>query len=154
IVLLVLSSFLWYALFLSVTGAQYSVLLALFAGLFDFIPVVGPLVGGLLIFIITGLTGYSHLIAFVIFWAVLRLFQDYVLSPYLMGAGVELDPLVVLFGVLAGEQIAGIPGMFFSVPILATLRVIFVRMQRARARRMIGRTMVETPRIENIETGS
>jgi len=152
IVLLVLSSFLWYALFLSVTGAQYSVLLALIAGLFDFIPVIGPLAAGVLIFTITGLTGYGHLIAFVIFWGVLRLFQDYVLGPYLMGSGVELDPLVVLFGVLAGEQIAGIPGMFFSVPILASLRVIFVRMQRARARRTLRPSVAEPPRVESVET--
>ena len=32
----------------------------------------------------------------------------------------------------AGEQIAGITGMFFSVPVIATLRVLFVRLQRAR----------------------
>jgi predicted PurR-regulated permease PerM len=51
-----------------------------------------------------------------------------------MGAGVELHPLLVLFGVLAGEQIAGIPGMFFSVPVIAVLRVIYVRLKRMRAR--------------------
>ena len=42
---------------------------------------------------------------------------------------------VVLFGVLAGEQVAGIPGMFFSVPVIAILRVIYVRAARERRRR-------------------
>ena len=65
-----------------------------------------------------------------IFLIVYRLFQDYVLSPYLLSSGVELHPLLVLFGVLAGEQVAGIPGMFFSVPVIAALRIIVVRMMR------------------------
>jgi predicted PurR-regulated permease PerM len=63
---------------------------------------------------------------------VFRLFQDYVLQPYLMGQGVELHPLLVLFGVLAGEKIAGIPGMFFSVPVIAGLRILFLELQMAR----------------------
>jgi predicted PurR-regulated permease PerM len=37
---------------------------------------------------------------------------------------------MVLFGVLAGEQVAGIPGMFFSVPVIAALRILVVRMRR------------------------
>jgi predicted PurR-regulated permease PerM len=72
------------------------------------------------------------LLLYVIFWILYRIFQDYVLSPYLMGRGVKLNPLLVLFGVLAGEQIAGVIGMFFSVPVIATLRVLFVRLRRAR----------------------
>jgi predicted PurR-regulated permease PerM len=61
---------------------------------------------------------------------VYRIFQDYVLNPYLMSAGVEIHPLLVLFGVLAGEEIAGVPGMFFSVPLIAALRVILVRLSK------------------------
>jgi predicted PurR-regulated permease PerM len=34
--------------------------------------------------------------------------------------------------VLAGEQIAGVPGMFFSVPVIAALRVLYVRLRRQR----------------------
>jgi len=136
LVLLALSSFACYALFLAFTGAPYAVLLAGIAGLFDFIPVIGPLAAGVLVIVVEGVSGYTHLLWFVIFWPIFRLFQDYVLAPALMGAGVELNPPLVLFGVLAGEQIAGVPGMFFSVPVLATLRVIFVRLKRARSRRV------------------
>jgi predicted PurR-regulated permease PerM len=74
-------------------------------------------------------------IAVIIFMLCYRMFQDYVLSPYLMGSGVELHPLLVLFGVFAGQQIAGVPGMFFSVPVIAVLRVVYVRLMRARSRR-------------------
>src|SRR5579884_2047733 len=135
LVVLAAATFVSYTLFLQFTGGQYAVLLGGIAGLFEFIPVVGPLAAAILIIIVSGFSGYAHVIAFIVFVLCYRMFQDYVLSPYLMGAGVELHPLLVLFGVFAGEQIAGIPGMFFSVPVLAVLRVVYVRLMRARARR-------------------
>jgi predicted PurR-regulated permease PerM len=137
LVLLAVSSFICYGLFLSFTGASYAVLLACVAAMGEFLPVVGPAAAGAIALIVTGLAGYSHLLALAVFWIVFRLFQDYVASPYLMGRGVELSPVLVLFGVLAGERIAGITGMFFSVPVIATLRVLFVRVQRARGGELV-----------------
>jgi predicted PurR-regulated permease PerM len=61
-------------------------------------------------------------------------FQDYILSPHLLGAGVEIHPLLVLFGVLAGDRIAGIPGMFFSIPVIAILKVVYVRLRMGSAK--------------------
>lgn len=142
LVLLSLSSFTSYSLFLGITGAQFALLLAGIAALGEFIPVFGPAAAGGITLLVTGLTGYAHVIWFAIFWVVFRLFQDYMLSPYVMGKGVELNPVLVLFGVLAGDQIAGIIGMFFSVPVIATLRVIFVRLQRT------SRTELVEPRPE------
>jgi predicted PurR-regulated permease PerM len=142
LVLLSGASFVCYSLFLVFTGAPYAILLAGVAAAFDFIPVVGPLTAGVLVVTVTGLSGYDHVLWFVIFWVVFRLFQDYVLSPHLMSAGVELHPMLVLAGVLAGERVAGVAGMFFSVPVIATLRVIFVRLQRNR-RRMLETTSLK-----------
>ena len=135
LVLLSAATFISYVVFLSATEAPYFVLLAGAAAALEFIPVVGPLSAGVIIILVTGLSGYTHVLGFFIFWLLYRVFQDYVVSPYLMGSGVELHPLLVLFGVLAGERIAGIPGMFFSVPVLAVLRVIYVRATRMRRNR-------------------
>lgn len=132
LVILSSATFIVYSIFLQVTGGQYSLLLGGVAALLEFIPVVGPLAAAVVIILVEGFTGYAHIVWILIFIAIYRMFQDYVLSPYLMGSGVELHPLLVLFGVLAGEQIAGVPGMFFSVPVLAILRVIYVRLQRSR----------------------
>jgi predicted PurR-regulated permease PerM len=132
LVLLSISSFTANSLFLGISGAPYAVLLAGVAGLGEFIPVIGPVGAGFIVLLVTGLSGFSHLLLYVLFWIVLRMFQDYVLSPYLMQRNVKLNPLLVLFGVLAGEQIAGVIGIFFSVPVIATLRVIYIRLRRAR----------------------
>jgi len=132
LVLLSLAAFAFYAGFLSMASVPYAILLAGVAAIFEFIPVVGPLTASAAILLVAAFMGYSHLLWIVAFLAIYRVFQDYVLSPYLMSAGVEIHPLLVLFGVLAGEQLAGVPGMFFSVPTMAALRVIFIRLRRNR----------------------
>jgi predicted PurR-regulated permease PerM len=132
LVLLALSTFAFYTGFLSIISVSYAILLAGIAAMLEFIPVVGPLTGSAVILLVAAFTGYPHLLWIVIFLVIYRLFQDYALSPYLMSSGVEVDPLLVLFGVLAGEQIAGVPGMFFSVPTIAALRVLYVRLRRQR----------------------
>jgi predicted PurR-regulated permease PerM len=133
LVLLSVASFTANSVFLAFSGAPYAVLLAGVAALGEFIPVVGPAAGGLIIVLVTSLSGYSHVLLYLLFWILYRLLQDYVLSPYLMSKGVQLNPMLVLFGVLAGDQIGGVLGMFLSVPLLAILRVLFVRLRRARA---------------------
>ena len=132
LVLLAIAAFLFYAGFLSIASVPYAILLAGIAAIFEFIPVVGPLTASAIILLVAAFTGYPHLLWIVTFLVVYRIFQDYVLNPYLMSSGVEVDPLLVLFGVLAGEQIAGVPGMFFSVPVIAALRVLYVRLRRQR----------------------
>jgi predicted PurR-regulated permease PerM len=76
---------------------------------------------------------HSHPIAVLVFLLVYRLFQDYVLQPHLMGQGVEVHPLLVIFGVFAGGEIAGIPGTFLSVPVIALARILVLRIRKARA---------------------
>jgi predicted PurR-regulated permease PerM len=125
--LIVLGTF---SAFLYATGVPYPILLSALAALLEVIPIAGPLVSAIMILIVALLAGYTHMWWLLIFLVVFRIVQDYVINPHLMAAGVEIHPLAVLFGVLAGEQIAGIPGMFFSVPLIAALRIIVVRMRR------------------------
>lgn len=129
LVILSIASFCAYAIFLSAMGYSYELLLAGIAGVLEFIPVIGPVGALLIILVVCGVTGTGGLFWIVVFWAAYRVFQDYILNPYLMSAGVEIHPLLVLFGVLAGEKIGGIPGMFFSVPVIAILRVIYAHLK-------------------------
>jgi hypothetical protein len=51
--------------------------------------------------------------------------QDYVIYPRLIGQGIHLHPLAVIFAILAGEKLAGIAGVFLSIPVVAILTVGF-----------------------------
>ena len=132
-----------YSTFFTIIGLPYSVLVAFQAAVLEFIPVIGPLIAGVVMLLVAGFSGFGHLLMIIIFWVIYRGIQDYVLSPNLMGKGVEIHPLLILFGVLAGEQVGGVPGMIFSVPIIAMVRVIFVRARRAAERRRLAPVQIE-----------
>ncbi len=130
LVLLAAATFVAYALFFSLIGVPYGILLAAIAFPLEFIPMLGPLAAAVIILMVAGLSGFHHLLWILLFLAVFRVFQDYVLSPHLLSEGTEIHPLVVIFGVLAGGQIAGITGSFLSVPVLATLRIVYRQLQK------------------------
>ncbi len=130
--LLCLATFLIFLLVLGLLGTPYALLLSVLAGVFELVPVAGPLTAGVTIVAVAAFGGYPHLGWVVVFLIAYRLFLDYVLQPYLMGQGVELPPLAILFGVLAGEQVGGVLGMFLSIPALATLRILYVQYRKDR----------------------
>ncbi|MEO7652245.1 MAG: AI-2E family transporter, partial [Bryobacteraceae bacterium] len=130
LVLLGSSAFVAYAAFFTIMGVPYSILLAALSFFLEFIPMVGPLISSAIILLVTGFST-ANFWAVVAFLGIYRLFQDYVLSPHLMSSGMELHPLLIIFGVFAGEHIGGVGGAFLSVPILATLRIVYQRLVRA-----------------------
>lgn len=131
LVVLSIAAFSAYSLAFSIMHVPFAVLLAAIGGLLEFIPMLGPLTAGVLIVIVGAVAG-ANILAMIAFLLAYRVFQDYILSPHLMGQGVELHPLLVLFGVFAGAEIAGIAGTFLSVPVLALARIIYVRMRKSR----------------------
>ncbi len=116
-----------YSVVLWVMGVSNPLLLGTIGGLLEFIPVVGPLAAGLIIVVVALLTGYPHWIGLVVFLVVWRLIQDYVSSPRIMGESMELHPLAAIFGVMAGGEVAGILGIYLSIPVMASLRIVFRR---------------------------
>jgi len=112
---------------LVVMRVPYGYVLGAIAGCLEFIPVVGPLIAA---FVIVGVAigmGYKHLVILIAFLAVWRVIQDYVNAPRIMGRQVELHPLAAIFGVLAGAEVAGVIGVYLSIPVMATLRVLWRR---------------------------
>lgn len=110
---------------LSIMRVPYAVAVGPAAGALEFIPVVGPILGGFLVWGVAFLVGYKHLFLLFIVLLVWRGVQDYVSSPRILGDKLKLHPLLVLFGVLAGGEVAGVIGVFLSIPVLATLRILW-----------------------------
>ena len=117
-----------YASFLGlIMHVPYALMLGTAGGILEFVPVVGPLLASVLIIGVALLTGYPHWLIvgiFLLFW---RLIQDYVVSPRVMGRTMELHPLAAIFGVLAGAEIAGVLGVYLSIPVMASLRIVWRR---------------------------
>jgi predicted PurR-regulated permease PerM len=116
-----------YSAFLGVMRVQYALVLGTIGGVLEFVPVVGPLAGALIIMSVALLMSYPHWLVLVIFLGAWRLLQDYVSSPRIMGESMELHPLAAIFGVMAGGEVAGILGIYLSIPVMASLRIVFRR---------------------------
>jgi predicted PurR-regulated permease PerM len=125
LVLLGLVASVTYGVCFTLIGIPYGILLAAVDFPLEFIPMVGPLAGASIVLLVAGLSGSHHLLILFLFLVGFRFFQDYVVSPHLLSTGMKLHPLLVIFGVLAGGSIAGVAGSFLSVPVLATLRIVY-----------------------------
>jgi predicted PurR-regulated permease PerM len=129
------ATFVSLSIVLGAMGLPYALLLASIAFPLEFIPLVGPLAAAVIIIAVSVVSGYAHVWWVVIYLGLYRLFQDYVLSPHLMSKGVELHPLMIILGVLAGGEIGGIAGIFLSIPALALIRLLYHRAGKVKATR-------------------
>ena len=117
---------------LSVLGVKFALILAIFSGFAEIVPIIGPIVAASVAAIVAFVGGASNFglvplhtaIAVVIVYTIVRQVQDYLVNPYLMGKITKLHPLVILFAVLAGEHTAGILGLILAVPIAGILRIL------------------------------
>jgi predicted PurR-regulated permease PerM len=116
-----------YLAFLGLVRAPYALVLGTAGGVMEFIPVVGPLVAAFLILSVAVLMSYPHWALLLLFLVAWRIVQDYVVSPRVMGTSMELHPLAAIFGVMAGGEIAGVLGVYLSIPVMATLRIVWRR---------------------------
>lgn len=114
-----------YTAFMSAMQVPYALVLGTAGGILEFIPVVGPLVAALLILGAALLLSYPHWVVLLVFLALWRVIQDYLVSPRIMGESMELHPLGAIFGVLAGGEIAGVLGIYLSIPVMASLRIVW-----------------------------
>jgi predicted PurR-regulated permease PerM len=102
-------------------GLPYWLLIGCFAGLVEIIPVVGPIAAGALA-ISVGLTDSVHTAALALAVVVgVRLTQDYLVNPRVMGAAVGMSPLVVLFSASAVVFLFGGFAVLLSVPLAAVV---------------------------------
>jgi predicted PurR-regulated permease PerM len=131
-------SFLAYSSILGALRVPYALMLGTAGGAMEFVPVVGPLLAGAAMIVVAFLSGYPHWLLVLLFLIVWRVVQDYAISPRIMGGSVELHPLAALFGILAGGEIAGVLGVYLSIPVMASLRIFWRRWRIYAEKRKFG----------------
>jgi len=109
-----------------ILGLNYALLLGILAGILEFIPLIGPLTIGITASLVAGITVSAETaFSVAIFLIVLRILHDYVTYPKIVRGGIHLHPIVIILSVLIGENLAGIPGVFISIPVAALITVIY-----------------------------
>ncbi|HEV7842698.1 MAG TPA: AI-2E family transporter, partial [Pyrinomonadaceae bacterium] len=100
-------------------GLPYWLPLGIIAGLLEFIPLVGPLTIAIVAALIASFYSFNQSMVVLVFLGVLRIVQDYVIYPRIIGQGIHLHPLAVILSILAGAELAGIAGIFLAIPVVA-----------------------------------
>lgn len=117
---------------LTILDIRYALVIAIATGFLELIPLVGPYsAGGIAVAVAllqpTTPFGWSHLmlgIVVALCYFLLRMVEDYLIIPKVIGKIVHLHPLLVIFVVMAGAAIGGIMGLLLAVPIAAVIKVV------------------------------
>jgi predicted PurR-regulated permease PerM len=108
-----------------VFNVPYAIPLAILTGFLEILPLIGPAIATVLAAgVALAAHGTGAAVGVIIVYFVLRELEDNLVMPFVVGRAVELHPLVTIFAVLAGGQIAGIIGMLLAVPVTAAIKVI------------------------------
>jgi predicted PurR-regulated permease PerM len=125
---------------MSALGLRFSLGLGVLGGLAKFVPILGPTTAGLVASLVAlfqrtnwyGLTPLGYGILVILCVIILDQLIDYILVPRIMGATLNLHPVLILFGLLIGASLAGVLGLLLSAPMMASLillgRYIFRKM--------------------------
>lgn len=111
-------------------GLPYAVLLGIAAGFAEFVPLAGPVSIAVVAVVAAGFVSIPRAVATLVFLLSLRLLQDYVIYPKIVGREIDLHPMAIILAILCGGELAGLAGVFLSVPVLAILVVAFRHWRR------------------------
>jgi predicted PurR-regulated permease PerM len=107
-------------------GSKYAVFFGAWAGVTEFIPYIGPILGAIPPVVVALFSSPWAAFAVVILFIVIQQLEGHVLVPNVMGSVVGVHPLVVIFAVLAAAEIYGIVGMILALPLVALGREMVV----------------------------
>ncbi len=125
-VILAVLSLIFCSIAMLLLGYPHALALGLMAGVLEFIPVAGWITA-LIAIASVGMLTHSHWIWMAALLGLWRMVMDYGISPRVMGHELEIHPLLAIFTVMIGGAVGGIVGIYLSVPLVASLRVIWHR---------------------------
>lgn len=105
-------------------GMPYALLLASIVAIFNIIPYLGPFFGAAPAIVVASTVSWK-LVLFVVFVnLIVQILEGNVISPQVVGRTLHMHPLLIIFALLVGGELAGIVGLILAVPCFAVLKVI------------------------------
>jgi predicted PurR-regulated permease PerM len=110
----------------AVIGVPFPLVVALAAGIFELVPIVGPFVGGAVALLLAATVSVLLAVATLVLFLGIHILEGYVLAPRIQARFVQLHPLIALLALFAGVEVAGFLGALFAVP-AASLVAVYAR---------------------------
>lgn len=115
---------------LSILDVKYAVLLGVLTGLLNVIPYIGIFISLLISCFIAFATGtVSTCIYVAIGYIIVHAIDGNIVLPFVVGSKVKINALFSFIGILVGEHLWGISGMFLCIPAIAIIKIIFERVE-------------------------
>lgn len=114
---------------LTIIGIKHALLIGVIFAILNLIPYVGALIGNIIGVLLTLSSSQEiwPVFAVLITIAVVQFLDNNILMPRIVGSKVKINALASIVGVIVGGALAGIPGMFLSLPVLAVMKIVFDR---------------------------
>ncbi|KJE76873.1 AI-2E family transporter [Ferrimicrobium acidiphilum] len=109
-------------------GLPFALLVAVWVGLVDLIPLVGGLLAGIPAVGLALLHGLVPALILLVVFLVYQQIENHLLNPVVLSRTVQLNPLWILLAVLIGAQLAGVPGALVAIPIASGVQVLARRL--------------------------
>jgi predicted PurR-regulated permease PerM len=119
-------------------GVEFPLVLAIIAGLFELLPIIGPYMSGAIMTAVALLGGVTQALITLGFAIVLQQVESNLIIPNVMSAEAEISPLMTILAITAGAGVGGIIGALVAVPIAAALHVLVVEVVAPAMRRQTG----------------
>ena len=112
-------------------GATFAVAFAAWVFVMEFVPYLGPILGAVPPVLLALFTSPIAALWVVVAFVAIHQLEGHIVVPKIMGNAVGVHPLVVIFGLLIGEQVAGIVGVLIAIPVIVVVKeaVIFATEQ-------------------------
>jgi predicted PurR-regulated permease PerM len=105
-------------------GVPYAVVLGVWVGFADLIPVVGAYVGAIPAVIVAAFVGLPQFLGALVLFVVYQQVENYVIAPRVMKRAVDMSPAAVIVALLIGGSLAGFVGALLSLPVAAVVKII------------------------------
>jgi predicted PurR-regulated permease PerM len=105
-------------------GVYFPIVIGLLAFIFEFVPMLGPVLGMLPAVVISLFQPHTPVVLVIVYFIVLQQVESNLIVPRISGHAVGLHPLAALLALLAGLDLAGIGGALFAVPLAGVLYVL------------------------------
>lgn len=111
---------------LLIIGVEYPLVLAVFAGIAEIVPYAGPIIAAVPAIVIAFTASPIKALIVVALYIGIQQLENSVLTPKIMQKSVGLNPVVSLFVLLVGFQLAGLVGALLAIPV-ATMLAVFIK---------------------------
>ncbi|MEK7149637.1 MAG: AI-2E family transporter [Patescibacteria group bacterium] len=107
---------------LTILGVKYSLVLGLIAGMLEIIPFVGPVIAGILAFLVAMPQSFVLGIYTIILFVAIQQFEAHLLVPVVMRKTTGVHPVMAVLAILVGAQILGFVGVILAIPFMVVIQ--------------------------------